>query len=206
LPLFIFLILFGDKNITYSPGTNFGEQYSDFNYNRIDLKIMYRKNWKILGFTDLTLFSGYIDRSLPCPLLLNQRAGYYAVGLDGADHFGAMRADEFLSDKYVTLFIRHNFGRMTQNKRFSPRVIICQGIGFGGLNNSSEHYGIEIKTMEKGYFESGIVIGDLWVIKNLLSFGVGVFVRYGAYYFPKPQYKTIENFAFKVSFRIPFER
>jgi hypothetical protein len=27
LPLFIFLILFGDKNITYSPGTNFGEQY-----------------------------------------------------------------------------------------------------------------------------------------------------------------------------------
>jgi hypothetical protein len=29
LPLFIFLILFGDKNITYSPGTNFGEQYSN---------------------------------------------------------------------------------------------------------------------------------------------------------------------------------
>jgi hypothetical protein len=117
-----------------------------------------------------------------------------------------MRADEFLSDKYVTLFVRHNFGRMTQNRKFSPRIIICQGIGFGGLKDTNAHKGIVFKTMEKGYFESGIMIGDFLVIKRLLSFGVGAFVRYGAYYFPKPEYKNIDNFAFKVSFRIPFER
>ena len=179
---------------------------SDFNYNRIDLKMTYRKNWKILGFTNVTLFAGYVDRVLPCPLLLNQRAGYYPIGLDGADHFGTMRADEFLSDKYVTVFLRHNFGRMTQNKKFSPRIIVCQGIGFGGLKSIHNHIGIDFKTMEKGYFESGIMIGDLLVIKGLLSFGAGVFVRYGAYYLPKPQYKAIDNFAFKVSFRVPFER
>ena len=179
---------------------------SDFNYNRIDLKMLYRKNWKILGFTNLTLFAGLIDRSLPAPLLLNQRAGYYLVGFYGADQFGTMHADEFLSDKYATLFIHHNFGRMTQNKKFSPRIIFCQGIGFGGLRNPDVHIGIDFKTMEKGYFESGLMIGDLLVIKGLLSFGVGAFVRYGAYYLPKPQYKTIDNFAFKVYFRVPFER
>jgi hypothetical protein len=179
---------------------------SDFNYNRIDLKMMYRKNWKILGFTHFTLFAGFIDRALPAPLLFNQRAGYYPIGFYGADQFGAMRADEFLSDKYATLFIRHNFGRMTQNKKFSPRIIFCQGIGFGGLRSPSSHIGIDFKTMEKGYFESGLMINDLLVIKGLLSFGVGAFVRYGAYYLPKPQYKTIDNFAFKVSFRVPFER
>ncbi|MCL2435689.1 MAG: DUF5686 family protein [Lentimicrobiaceae bacterium] len=179
---------------------------SNFNYNRIDLKMLYRKNWKILGFTNLTLFAGYIDRPLPAPLLLNQRAGYFPIGLYGADHFGTMRPDEFLSDKYATLFIRHNFGRMTQNKKFSPRIIFCQGIGFGGLRSPESHIGINFKTMEKGYFESGLMIGDLLVIKGLLSFGVGAFVRYGAYYLPKPQYKTIDNFAFKVSFRVPLER
>ncbi|MCL1850599.1 MAG: DUF5686 family protein [Bacteroidetes bacterium] len=191
--------------VQYSKGIS-GVFNSGFDYNRIDLKMMYRKNWKILGFTNLTLFAGYIDCSLPAPLLLNQRAGYYSIGLDGADNFGTMRADEFLSDKYVTLFMRHNFGRMTQNRKFSPRIIVCQGIGFGGLKSVNAHIGIDFKTMEKGYFESGVMVGDLLVIKNLLSFGAGVFVRYGAYYLPKPQYKTIDNFAFKVSFRIPFER
>jgi len=191
--------------IQYSKGMK-GVINSDFNYNRIDLKVMYRKNWKILGFTNLTLFAGYVDRMLPCPLLLNQRAGYYPVGLDGADNFGVMRADEFLSDKYVSVFIRHNFGRMTQNRKFSPRIIVCQGVGFGALKNADAHTGINFKTMEKGYFESGLMIGDLLVVKNLLSFGAGLFVRYGAYYLPKPQYKAIDNFAFKVSFRVPFER
>ena len=190
--------------IQYSRGIK-GMVNSGFNYNRVELKVLYRKNWKILGFTNLTLFAGYIDRSLPYPLLLNQRAGYYPVGFDGADHFGVMRPDEFLSDKYVSIFIRHNFGRMTQNRKFSPRIIFCQGIGFGGLKNPDTQ-GVDFKTMEQGYFESGIMINDLLVIKGVLSFGVGTFMRYGAYYLPKPQNKTIDNFAFKVSFRVPFER
>jgi len=196
LPVFI---------VQYTRGIQ-GVLNSGFDYNRIDIKMTYRKNWKILGFTNITLFAGFIDRSLPAPLLLNQRAGYNPIGLDGADHFGAMHADEFLSDQYATLFIRHNFGRMTQNKKFSPRIMVCQGIGFGTLKNVNAHIGIDFKTMEKGYFESGLMIGDLLVIKNLLSFGVGAFVRYGTYYLSKPEYKTIDNFAFKVLMRVPFER
>ncbi|MDR2972145.1 MAG: DUF5686 family protein [Bacteroidales bacterium] len=191
--------------IQYTKGIK-GMLKSSFNYNRVDIKMTIHKNWKILGFTNLTLLAGIIDRPLPCPLLFNQRAGYYYLGLDGADQFGAMRADEFLSDKYVSLFIRHNFGRMTQNKKFSPRIIVCQGITFGGLKKSESHFGIDFKTLEKGYFETGIMIGDLLVIKRILSFGVGTFVRYGAYYLPKPKYKTIDNFAFKVSMRVAFER
>jgi hypothetical protein len=191
--------------LQYTRGIN-GVLNSGFNYNRMDLKMMYTKEWKILGYSDITLFAGYIDRTLPCPLLFNQRAGYYMIGMDGADQFGAMRADEFLSDKYASLFLRHNFGRMTQNRKFSPRIIVCQGIGFGGLRNQDFHNGISFKTMEKGYFESGLVLDDLLVIKWILSFGVGAFVRYGAYYLPKPEYKTIDNFAFKVTFRVPFER
>jgi len=191
--------------IQYSRGIK-GVMNSSHNYNRIDLKVRYRKDWKILGFTNITLYAGYVDCPLPYPLLFNQRAGYYPIGMDGAEQFGVMRPDEFLSDKYVSVFIRHNFGRMTQNKKFSPRIIFCQNIGFGGIRNPDIHKGIRFKTMEKGYFESGLMIGDLLVIKGVISFGVGVFVRYGTYFLPKPQYKTIDNFAFKISVRVPFER
>ena len=178
---------------------------SDYNYNRIDFKLKYRKYWKILGFTDLSVYAGFVDGSLPAPLLLNQRAGYYPIGLDGAEQFGAMRADEFLSDKYISVFLRHNFGRMTQNKKFSPRIIVCQGIAFGTLKNP-EYHNINFKTLEKGYFESGLIISDLLVIKGLVSFGIGVFARYGEHYLTKPQHRPIDNFAFKVNFRVPFER
>ena len=191
--------------VQYSKGFK-GVIKSEYDYHRVDFKMSYRKNWKILGFTNITLFGGYVDRALPYPLLLNQRAGYNLVGIDGADQFGVMRPDEFLSDKYLSLFLRHNFGRMTQNRKFSPRIIVCQGIGFGTLKNPEAHWGIDFKTMEKGYFESGVVIGDLLTIKGLLSFGVGAFVRYGAYYLPQPENKIINNFAFKVNVRVPFER
>ncbi|MDR0206275.1 MAG: DUF5686 family protein [Bacteroidales bacterium] len=196
LPVFI---------MQYSKGIK-GVINSGYDYHRVDVKMLYRKNWKILGFTNITLFGGYVDRALPYPLLFNQRAGYNLVGIDGADQFSVMRPDEFLSDKYVSLFIRHNFGRMTQNKKFSPRVIVCQGIGFGTLKNSETHWGIVLKTMEKVYFESGVIIGDLLTIKGLLSFGVGAFVRYGTYYLPQPENKILDNFAFKVNIRVPFER
>lgn len=179
---------------------------SDFNYNRIDLKMLYRKDWKILGFTNFTLFAGIIDRELPYPLLLNQHAGHSLVGFYGADQFGAMRPNEFISDKYISLMIRHNFGKMAKNRKFSPRIILCQGIGFGALRSSDAHKGIDFNTMEKGYFESGLIIEDLLVIKRVLSFGIGAFVRYGEYYLPKPEFKTIDNFAFKIRFRVPFER
>ena len=52
----------------------------------------------------------------------------------------------------------------------------------------------ETKTMEKGYFESGLVVKGLLNLP-LVKVGGGVFYRYGAYSLPK----TIDNFAFKYS-------
>jgi len=179
---------------------------SGFSYNKVDVKMSYKKSWKILGFTNITLLAGFIDRALPASLLFSQRINDFPVQAYGTDFFDAMKPNEFLSDKYVALFLRHNFGKMSQNKKFSPRIIVCQGIGFGGLQSPNSHVGLNFKTMEKGYFESGVVVNDLLVIKNLLSFGVGIFIRYGAYYLQKPQYKTIDNFAFKATFRVPFDR
>lgn len=175
---------------------------SQYNYNRLDFKLLHRQKYRILGFTDMIVHAGYIDRDLPYPLLYAPRAGYAALGFASNEQFAAMRPNEFVSNAYVSLFLRHNFGRMTQNKNFSPRIVLAQNIGWGMLFHPENHSGPVMQSLEKGYFESGIVIEDLLVVYKLLSLGVGVYYRYGAYSLPK----TIDNFAFKLRFRVSMER
>ena len=69
---------------------------------------------------------------------------------------------------------------------------------FGWLKHPENHYGVEFKTMEKGYFESGIVVEDLLVLLKVVSLGAGVFYRYGAY----ARDNQLDNFAFKLRFCI----
>jgi len=83
-------------------------------------------------------------------------------------------------------------------------VIIAQGIGFSTLSESNQHLDIEINTIEKGYFESGIALDNLIRI-NIMNFtqlglGAGVFYRYGTYHLAK----EIDNYAFKFRAGIVF--
>jgi hypothetical protein len=51
--------------------------------------------------------------------------------------------------------------------------------------------------MEKGYFESGLLINNLLRFQ-LFRYGLGVLYRYGPYAFGK----TIDNFAFKLTLQL----
>ena len=59
------------------------------------------------------------------------------------------------------------------------------------------HENISYKTMGKGYFESGLLINNLFRIQ-ILRYGFGVMYRYGYYAFSK----TIDNFAFKLTLQL----
>lgn len=175
---------------------------SEFNYNRLDFRLLHRQKYKILGFSDIIIHAGYIDRALPYPLLYAPRAGYATLGFASNEQFATMRPNEFVNNTYFSIFFRHNFGRMTQNKNFSPRIVLAQNIGWGMLFEAENHKGLAAQGLEKGYFETGVVVEDLLVIYKMLAFGVGVYYRYGAYSLPK----TIDNFAFKLRFRVSVER
>ena len=48
--------------------------------------------------------------------------------------------------------------------------------------------------MEKGYFESGLLINNIFRVQ-IFRYGIGVLYRYGPYTYTK----TIDNFAFKLT-------
>ena len=106
--------------------------------------------------------------------------------------------NEFLSDRYAALFFTHDFGKLLfKTKMFKPEFALVNNVGIGTLANKNNHFGIKIKTMEKGYFESGVLINNL-LNSQMIGLGVGVFYRYGTYALPTNK----ENISLKVSFKI----
>ena len=171
---------------------------SGFSYNKINFRAHHLQRYEILGYSELSVVGGWVDRSLPYSLLYVMAAGYEKIGFYGQEQFAVMRPNEFVTDSYVAIFFRHNFGKMWEGK-FSPRIVVCQNIGFGWLRHPDDHRGVSMKSMEKGYFESGLMIDNLLSVRDLMALGVGFFYRYGPY--AMSSWK--DNFAVKVSLTVP---
>jgi hypothetical protein len=70
---------------------------------------------------------------------------------------------------------------------------------WGRLNNADNHFNIPIKTPDKGYFESGFLVNNIFT-NNFTGLGIGVFYRYGPYNIGN----TLNNLAFKLSATLAF--
>ncbi len=186
-PVFLFSMVHGFNNIL-------GGQYQ---YNRFDLKINKSIFFKYFGTTSITLEAGLIDRDIPYVNLYNAKASYRPFTFYSPVSFATMRLDEFTSDRYASLYIAHNFGKLIYtSKHFKPEPVIVTNIGIGSLSHPENHNKEGIKSFEKGYFESGIAINRI-VRLGITDIGFAWFYRYGPYALPT----TRENMAWKIAFQ-----
>ncbi len=188
--------------ISYNEGlsSNFTESFLKY-----DLKINKAFTIRNIGKSSFQVNVGYIDGNVPYPFAYNARANYNgSFSLSSQGYFETMLMNEFLSSKYAAIFYRHDFGKLLyQSKYIKPGVAISSAAGWGELNNTVQHNGVAFKTMEKGYYESGLIISDILSLKTNLynmGLGAGVYYRYG------PYRNTIEkdNLAYKLNFSISF--
>jgi len=149
-----------------------------------------------MGKSHVSLQGGYAWGDLPYFKLFSEKGSYYPFTILALNSFATMRLNEFLSDQFVYLFYRHSFGNLLfKAGKFKPEFSILHNMGWGNINQKEIHSGLSFKTMNLGYFESGIAIDRLLNL-NFISYGIGIHYRYGPYQFEKP----IDNFAFKMSF------
>lgn len=177
----------------------------DYDYNKYSLGIEKTFLIKNLGKTHVLLEGGMIDQKVPYPLLFNGSGSISKnrVYIDNA--FQTMGFNEFVSDRYANLFFSHNFGSLLfKNEKFKPEIILHTNIGYGSLSNANQHQFLPLKTVERGFYESGLMINNIIKFKYMnlvyIGFGAGAFVRYGDY--ANPALK--DNLAFKVSLSITF--
>ncbi len=189
-PIVLFSAVHGFSNIL-------GGQYV---YNRFDLKVSVSFFTKYFGTTSVQLEAGLIDRDIPYVNLFNAKAAFLGFNLYTPASFATMRMNEFCSDKYASLFLSHNFGRLLyRSKYFKPEPELVTNLGIGSLSHPENHIKEGIKGFEKGYCESGVVINSI-LRAGITDVGVAWFYRYGPYSLPAPK----ENMAWKIAFRFVF--
>jgi hypothetical protein len=166
-------------------------------YLKYDLKIQKSFLIRNAGKTNLTFHAGYIDGNAAAPFSYYGRANDFR--LSGKESFETMKMNEFLSSQYAALFFEHNFAKLLyQSKHFQPQLSVLTNIGIGKLDHPDSHTGIDYKTMEKGYYESGLKLSNLLTFKSNIydtGFGVTVLYKYGPYASAKPE----DNLALKLN-------
>lgn len=176
-----------------------GISNSAFDFIKMDFQMRKSFYLKYLGESSINVKAGFVLGDIPYAKLYSGGGTYRSFALNAPGSFGTMRANEFLSDRYVSLFLSHNFGSLLFKGRFfKPEIEIATNIGFGWLRHPEFHHNVDFKTMEKGYYESGVMLNKLLQLK-LLSVGLGGMYRYGPY-----SYATFkDNIAYKFTIILP---
>ncbi len=181
-----------------------------YDFTKVEARFDHHKIWASGGTTTYQLTGGYSWGQIPYPFLYNAKGTLYdntlSQGVYIGNYFQTMGLYEFVSDQYAYLFLQHNFGRLTGTKSeyFRPELTLVQNTGWGSLKNPEAHQQIKFKTMEKGYFESGLMLTNILRFRylNILHYGLGggVFYRYG----PNALASSNNNVAWKLFVTVSF--
>ncbi|MBL4667972.1 MAG: carboxypeptidase-like regulatory domain-containing protein [Flavobacteriales bacterium] len=173
----------------------------EYQYTRFTFRAEKRFYIKNLGHPKFYIETGLINGRVPQHKLnsslgtMNLESSWKSISISTENAFETMLPYEFFSSEYIHFHFRHSFGSLLfKVKKFEPEFVITSSIGFGALSYEGAHSGVDFKTMEKGYYESGLVINNI-IRWYYFSFGVGAFYRYGPYSFDK----SSDNLAVKLS-------
>lgn len=155
----------------------------EYEYDRVKLQVAKDFHWRGLGTSSALLQTGFASSGCPVEETFGLIGSYMRFGLYAPGCFATMREDEFFCDRFVALFLSHDFEGSLWNlglSWFQPHLSLVTNMGWG------------LPTMDAGYYESGLVVRGL-LVSAISRLGLGVFYRYGPYAFSD----VFDNFAFK---------
>jgi hypothetical protein len=169
---------------------------TSFIYTRMMGKVEQSFDFKKGGKIKTIISGGIVLNDVPYHKLFNERGSFADLSNVARGSFETMRANEFISDRFVSWILHYNIGRLFKIGKFiKPELTLVHNAGFGWLNQPERHLDVPFKTMEKGFFEGGFIIDNILYF-NANGLGVGVFYRYGEYADPT----WYKNFYVKLAF------
>jgi hypothetical protein len=175
----------------------------EYKYTKYAMRAEKRFYIKNLGSPKFSVEAGLTEGKVPqhklnSSLGTNDQGDFLLVSTENA--FETMLPYEFFSSEYVHFHFRHSFGSLLfKAGKFEPELVITSSAGFGALSYAGLHDGESFSTMEKGFYESGLLINRILKL-NFTTFGVGAFYRYGPYELPK----SSDNLTVKMSLGFAF--
>ncbi|MGO4771605.1 DUF5686 family protein [Flavobacterium sp. W22_SRS_FK3] len=171
---------------------------NDFSFAKIDFKTEYEKKYLNGQKTSLLLQAGYAMGDVPIthlyntmPNNLNKETIIQRITFSGRNSFETMFFNEFFSSEYLFFQIKHGFTRIKILKKVRPSLVLVSRMAWGNMENPEHHIGPVYKTLNRGFFESGIELNKIYK-----GFGLSGFYRYGPNQLPEFE----DNIAVKISY------
>jgi hypothetical protein len=153
---------------------------SDFSYDRLMAEIQQDIPIRGLGKFTWTLAGQHTEGNVPLTLLHVGNGTGRNWNLDVPNTFQTMAPSEFYNESQFAFYTRMNFNAFkTKAKWNEPQIALHHAIGYGE-NNSPDGHSLVFETMEKGYYEGGLILNGIMTTK-FYGIGVGGFYRYGSY-------------------------
>jgi hypothetical protein len=175
---------------------------NDFTFGSVDFRTEYEKKYLNGQKTAILFQGGYIYGDAPIthlyntsPNNLNKDNILQRITIAGKNSFETMYFNEFFSNEFLFLQLKHGFNRMKLFSKVKPAIILVSRMAWGNLEKPEQHIGIEYKTLSKGYLESGIEFNQIFK-----GFGLNAFYRYGPNHLPRFE----DNIAVKLSYIFDF--
>jgi len=187
-----------------------GVANGELDYTRMAIQVNHRIRTKQFGETSVELDLDQVSGDVPYSYLFNTKAsggrgrGGSAIYL--LNSFQTVGLYEFSANRSAALFLTNNFGSLLFKPKsiyFRPEFVLVQNISYGSLSNASAHKGLILQAPEKGLFETGLLVNNIYRVNMkffYLGFGAGVFRRYGYYSLPTAKDNTAFKFGITTSF------
>ena len=173
---------------------------SDFNFSKLDFRTIHQIDHGEQSFTRLTLVGGIATGETPLthlyhayPNNITKETILQRFSVAGLNSFETMFFNEFFSDRFSTLQIKHVLRPFKISERYQPQMVLISRFALGNMQSIEQHQGINFGTLDKLYSEAGFEINKL-----LFGFGLSFAYRYGGYHLPNFE----DNIAFKFTFNI----
>ncbi|WP_445717088.1 DUF5686 family protein [Flavobacterium sp.] len=171
---------------------------NDFTFSKIDFKTYYELPYLSGQKSSILLQTGIAFGDVPLthlysivPNNLNRDAILQRITIAGKNSFETMFFNEFFSDKYASLQLKHTFNKVRLGYKINPEFTVVTRMAIGSNNKNNQHLGIGYKTLEDGFFESGVECNKIFK-----GFGLVAFYRYG----PNQLANFDDNIAIKISY------
>jgi hypothetical protein len=169
----------------------------EYGFTKVEFKGKFDLPFSKIGTTTVMVRGGAMTLNEPIIELFNGYGSFAGTfSLAAPYSFATMRLNEFGAADYTAIHIRHNFSPwlFSEKTKTRPSLIFAQNFGIGLLKDQQIAL-YNLTDYRKGFFESGFEINNL-LRMNYLSFGLGIYYRYGPYRLNQ----ISDNFAYKFGF------
>ena len=172
----------------------------EFDFTQINFRVLHKIKRLRKATTHILAEGGIVFGDAPISHLYNSTPNYTfkspwrkRITLAGKNSFETMGYNEFISDRFFAVHLKHEIKSFKITSKFKPQLTLVTIAAIRDISDPLYHNGLEFQSLNKGYLESGLEFNSLFK-----GFGLSAFYRYGAY--QKSEWS--DNLALKLTYKL----